>query len=139
MTAFASITINDGQATPVAHTFTARRIENGVAKWQDISSGISVGFPTTQVSLREPIKGSKSPTYRAFLKITVPVMEVVNASTYNGITPAPTKAYEMIANVEFLMPERSVLQNRKDLRAYVANALAQADLKSLFEDLNMIY
>lgn len=139
MTAFTNITINDGQATPVAHTFTARRIDNGVAKWQDISGGIAVGFPTITSSLREPIKGSSTPLYKDVMKITLPVLEVVNSSTYSGITPAPTKAYDLQVNVEFLMPERSTNQDRKNIRAYVANALAQADLKAMIEDLNMVY
>lgn len=139
MTAFANITINDGQATPVAHTFTARKIQDGIAKWQDISGGIAVGFPTVTASLREPLKGSKMPMYQVTLNITVPKLETVNASTYNGITPAPTKAYDCVAKVTLLIPERSVTQDRKDLRAYLANALAQADLKAMIEDLNFVY
>lgn len=139
MTAFANITINDGQATPVAHTFTARRIDAGLAKWQDISGGIAVGFPTIRASLREPVKGSKIPSYKAVIDVVVPVLETVSNSTFSGITPAPTKAYDCIARLELIMPERSVSQDRKNLRAYVANALAQADLKALIEDLNMVY
>lgn len=139
MTAFANITINDGQATPVAHTFTARRIADGLAKWQDISGGIAVGFPTLTVSLREPVPGTKDPMYKATFMWKVPKLETVNASTYSGITPAPTKAYECACKIEFSFPERSVTQDRKDLRAYVANSLAQLDLKALIEDLNFVY
>lgn len=139
MTAFTNITINDGQGTPVAHTFTARKIENGTAKWQDISGGIAVGFPTITAALREPIKGQPIPAYKATIKIVVPVLETVSNSTYSGITPAPTKAYDVTAVLEMVMPERSVAQDRKNLRAYVANALAQADLKALIEDLNFVY
>lgn len=139
MTAFTTITINDGQAVPVAHTFTARRLENGVAKWQDLSGGIAVGFPTIQASLREPVKNSKTPVYKAAIKFTLPVLETVNASTYNGITPAPTKAYDVVANLEILMPERSALQDRKNIQAYLVNSLNQVDLKSLIVDLNMVY
>lgn len=139
MTAFTTITINDGQATPAARTFTARRLENGVAKWQDLSGGIAVGFPTIQASLREPVKNSKTPVYKAMVKFTLPVLEAVNASTYNGIVPAPTKAYDVVANVEILMPERSALQDRKNIQAYLVNALNQADIKSLIVDLNMVY
>lgn len=139
MTAFAAITINDGQATPVAHTFSPRRINDGIAKWQDLSGGIAVGFPTLTCMLREPLRGQKAKVFRAQLKVVVPVLETISNSTYSGILPAPTKGYEMVATVEFLIPERSTLQNRKDLRAYVANALAQADIKSLCEDLAMIF
>lgn len=139
MTAFATITINDGQAAPVAHTFTARRIDQSVAKWQDISSGIAVGFPTITASLREPVRGGKNSIYKANVKIVLPVLEVVNSSTYSGITPAPTKAYDVIANFEVLMPERSTLADRKNIHAYVVNALNQVDLKSMIVDLNMVY
>lgn len=139
MTAFGNITLNDGQGTPVAHTFSARRIEAGIAKWQDISGGIAQGFATITASLREPVKGSKTPVYKAELNFYSPKLETVNASTYNGITPAPTKAYECVAKLTFLLPERSVTQDRKDIRAYVANALAQADIKALIEDLNFVY
>lgn len=139
MTAFANITINDGQATPVAHTFSARRIDAGIAKWQDTSSGIAVGFPTITATLREPLKGSKNPMYKAVLKIVLPVLEVVNSSTYSGITPAPTKAYDLVANLEIMMPERSALIDRKNIQAYIVNALNQVDLKSLVVDLNMVH
>lgn len=140
MTAFANLTINDGQATPVAHTFTARRIDGGIAKWQDISSGIAVGFPTITCSLKEPVKGPNgNRAYRGILKVTLPILETVNASTYNGITPAPTKAYDVEMITTFSFPERSTTQDRKNIRAYLANALAQADLKSLIEDLNFVY
>lgn len=139
MTAFTNITINDGQATPVAHTFTARRLDNGVAKWQDLSGGVAVGFPTIVASLREPLKNSKTPIYKASLKFTLPVLEVVNASTYNGITPAPTKAYDVVANLDIMMPERSTLLDRKNIQAYLVNSLNQIDIKSLIVDLNMVY
>lgn len=139
MPAFANISLNDGQATPVSHTFTARRIAEGIAKWQDTSSGIAVGFPTVTASLREPVPGNKARNYRLTLKFAVPTLETVSNSTYSGITPAPTKAYECLCNVEFILPERSITQNRKDIRAYVANALAQVDLKSMIEDLAMVY
>lgn len=139
MTAFVNITLNDGQATPVAHTFAARRITEGIAKWQDVSSGVAVGFPTVTASLREPVKGSKVPVYRAEIVITVPKLETVNASTYNGITPAPTKAYDCVAKLTLLLPERSETAVRKDMRAYLANALAQADIKTMIEDLAFVY
>lgn len=141
MTAFANITINDGAASPVARTFSARSIADGIAKWQETTGGIAVGFPTITASLREPLKNQKNGArvYRGTLKITYPVLEVVNASTYNGITPAPTKAYDCVMNVDFTFPERSTQQDRKHARAFLANALAQADLKALIEDLSMVY
>lgn len=141
MTAFTNLSINDGQASPVAHTFTARRIDAGVAKWQDISGGIPVGFTTLRASLREPVKGQKngSAVYKVVIDLVIPTLETVSNSTYSGILPAPTKAYDCVCRIEMMLPERSALQDRKNLRAYIANALGQADLKALIEDLNMVY
>lgn len=62
MTAFAALTaINDGQATPVAHTFSPVSIDAaGIAKWVDRVGGISIGFPTVTLSVREPSKSSRA-------------------------------------------------------------------------------
>lgn len=140
MTAFANITLNDGQATPVAHTFAPRRISaDGVAKWQDLSSGIAVGFPTLTAQLREPIKGSKVPTYRATIRLQVPTLEVISNSTVSGILPAPTKAYDSGVEVTFLFPERGTAAQRKDVVAYVKNALTQADIVAMLVDLAFVY
>jgi len=125
MTAIAALTLADGAATPVNHTFSPVNIDAaGVAKWADRSGGISVGFPQISFSLRNPSKGFKS--YRITAKVVVPVLEVTSPSTTTGIQPAPTLAYNMQGTVEFTLPERSTLQQRKDLLAYVRNYMANA-------------
>lgn len=141
MTQFTNITLNDGQATPVVHTFTARRITpDGVARWQDISGGIAAGFITLEANLREPVPNKSGiPCYKARLKLMVPTLEVVTASTYNGITPAPTKAYDCAFDGEFLFPARAGTQERKNLVAYVKSALSQVDIQALLFDLNFVY
>lgn len=125
MTAIAAMTINDGQATPVAHTFAPVNIDQtGVAKWADRSGGIALGFPTITFSMRQPTKASRN--YRVTAKVALPVLEQTSASTATGIQPAPTKAYDLLANLEFVLPERSTLAQRNDLIAYVKNFLANA-------------
>jgi len=125
MSAIANIVINDGQATPVSHTFAPVTIDaQGVAKWADRSGGISVGFPGLSYSLKSPSGNSKS--YKMTAKVTLPVLEQTSPSTSTGIQPAPTVAYNLIANVELVLPERSTLQDRKNLLAYLRNYLANA-------------
>lgn len=137
MAAFADLTINDGQATPVAHTFKARRITpEGVARYQDISSGIAIGFPTIEVSNREPLKNS--PNYRVKVKAILPVLETISGNTHAGIVAAPQKAYDLIADMEFILPARSTLAVRKDLLAYVKNCLAHATMTSVLQDLDFV-
>jgi hypothetical protein len=125
MSAIAPVVINDGQATPVAHTFAPVTIDaTGVAKWADRSTGISVGFPQLSYSLKNPNGTSKN--YRLTAKVTLPVLEQTSPSTSTGIQPAPTVAYNLIANVDIVLPERSTLADRKNLIAYVRNFLANA-------------
>lgn len=125
MSAIAPIVINDGQSTPVAHTFAPVTIDaQGVAKWADRSTGISVGFPGLSYSLKNPSGQSRS--YKMTAKVTLPVLEQTSPSTSTGIQPAPTVAYNCIANIELVLPERSTLADRKNLIAFVRNYLANA-------------
>lgn len=125
MTAIAALTLQDGQATPVTHTFGVVNIDSaGVAKWADRSGGIALGFPVLTFSMKVPNKNSRA--YRVTAKVVTPVLEVTSPSTSTGIQPAPTKAYDLIANLEFVMPERSTAAQRADLLAYVKNFLANS-------------
>lgn len=137
MPAFAAITLNDGASTPVAHVFDPATLNGLQSTFADRSGGISVGFPTVTILSSVPTKTSR--LYKVRAKIVMPVMEVVNSSTYSGITPAPTKAYDMTCVIEFFMPERSTLQQRKDIRAFAKNFLAHATATSLVETLETVY
>lgn len=136
MTAFADLTINDGQATPVAHTFKARRIDGIVAKYQDISGGIAIGYPQVTLSSREPIGNSGN--YKVVAKVILPVLETVSGTSYAGIVAAPTLAYNLTFTGEFILPSRSTLAVRKDILAYVKNLLNNAVVTSLVQDLDFV-
>jgi hypothetical protein len=124
MTAIAALILNDGQATPVAHTFSPVNIDQaGVARWADRSGGIALGFPVITFSNKGPVaKGSRN--FRETFKVVFPVLELTSPSTMTGIQPAPTKAFDLIFNGEFVLPERSSLAQRNDLLAFVKNFLA---------------
>lgn len=144
MTAIAALTLADGQATPVTKTFSPVNIDaNGVAKWADRSGGIAIGFNSVSMRLRTPPTAGKTSSsdrvYRLALKVSTPVLEVTSASTGTGIQPAPTKAYEPFANIELVLPERSTLQQRKDLLAYVKNFLNSAVVKDGVENFEQVY
>jgi len=124
MTAIAALTLNDGQATPVAHTFAPVDINAGVAKWADRAGGIALGYPVVTFSMRQPTKASRN--YKVTAKVVTPILEQTSASTSTGIQPAPTKAYDLVGNIEFILPERSTLAQRNDFLAYVKNFLANA-------------
>ncbi len=138
MTAIAALTLNDGKPTPVAHTFSPVNIDQaGVAKWADRSGGIAIGYPAVSFSIRQPTKASRM--YRVTAKVVLPVLEQTSASTATGIQPAPTKAYDLLATLELVLPERSTLDQRKDLLAYVKNYIANSVLTSAVSDFESVY
>lgn len=139
MAAIANIVINDGKATPVAHTFApvTSSDPNGVAVWTDRATGIAVGFPVITMKLRSPSKGSRN--YKLTSKVKLPVLNVTSPSTGTGIQPLPSVAYNIEANIEFVMPQASLLADRKDFFAFVKNFMANAVWTSAVENYEEVY
>lgn len=138
MTAIAALTLADGQTTPANHTFNPVNIDQaGIAKWADRSGGIAIGYPVVSFAMRSPSKGSRN--YKVTAKVVTPVLEVTSPSTGTGIQPAPTKAYDLLATVEFILPERSTLDQRKDMLAYLKNYLASAVVTAAVNDFESVY
>lgn len=125
MAAIAPLVLKDGAA--VNHTFTPVEVSAGVAKYQDVSSGIAISFPTVTTSLRLPSK--KAPSAKAVMRITVPVTHIMAPSV------VPTKDFDMLANIDVIMPEKATPAQRADLAAYVSNLLASAPVQSMLKDL----
>jgi hypothetical protein len=138
MAAIANLVLTDAAGTPVNHTFGPVNVDpQGVAHWADRSGGIALGFPTANFSLRPPNKQTRN--YKLTLKVVTPVLEVTSPSTSTGIQPAPTKAYDLTAVVEMVLPERSTLQQRKDLAAFMRDYLSEAIITSAIENFEAIY
>lgn len=138
MTAIAALTLADGQATPVNHTFSPVNIDSaGIAKWADRVGGIALGFPVVSFTLRNPTKTSR--VYKVSGKVVVPVLEVTSPSTSTGIQPAPTKAYDLTATIEMILPERSTAAQRADLLAYSKNFLANAVMSAAVASFESVY
>lgn len=144
MGAIANIVLNDAAATPVAHTFNPSRqgLQTdglSVAEWEDraANGGIPVGYFKISAKLRRPTKQLK--TYRVSVKVETPVMEVVSNSTVSGIAPAPTVAYNPLFQGDFVLPERSSLQSRKDLRKMVKELFESAAFVAAVENLDFPY
>lgn len=140
MPAIGNIVIADGQTTPVNHTFSPVGINSDmVAFYDDRSAGIAIGYNALSVSLRKPTNGATNRNFKAQLKLVLPTLEVTSPSTSTGIQPAPTKAYDAMVTVEFVLPERSSTQNRKDLLTMLKNALAHSTIQSVVQDLENVY
>lgn len=95
----------------------------GVASWVDRSGGIAIGYPRLTMSVRPPTKASR--VYKVTTKLVLPTLEQTSPSTATGIQPAPTKAYDCMAVMEFFLPERSTLAERQKLFSEVASLFAR--------------
>jgi hypothetical protein len=144
MSAVIDIVLNDAQATPVAHTFIPLGPDqNGAWWWEDQTGASPIGYNRISMQLVRPSpaqNGSNAGDRTARVKfgIHTPKLETLGTSD-SGLTPPATVAYTPRCNVEFIMSERSTLQDRKDLRKYVDFAMAEAQLTAMVEQLQNVY
>lgn len=127
MAAQADIVLNDGQATPVARTFSVRGATFDKALWKNISSGINVGMPEITIGVKE----TSGPQGKVVVdaRIKVPAMEVISGSD-GGYTPSPKEAYSCWGVASFTLPNRSQLADRKDILAFLQNLFANTQLRN---------
>lgn len=129
MPAIATLTVNDGLATPVAHTFAPQSTTGSRSSWADRSPTIPAGYRTISHELLDP-NGN-----RTVHKITMGFMCPVVATVDGSDTVVRYNSAQVVLNVN----PQSTLQERKDLLAYVANTLGLATIKTSVENLEPFY
>lgn len=128
MSQIANITLADGQATPVNHTFTVINPQNGTAtaEWRDLSRSARSQQVTVQSILRRANGNS------ARNKVEVSIYAPILRTDAGGVLQATDMAS---AKVTITLPDIMLDTERKDLRAYVANFLNTAAFKEQVESL----
>lgn len=141
MAAIANIVINDGQGTPVAHTFAPAKTQADMALLEDRTAGIYIGYNKLTFALVRPVGASKEATrnLKLSIKIETPKLETVSNNTVSGIAPAPTISYRPVVELMATFPERCSLQDRRDLQAYIKNVLANSFVTDAFEKYELPY
>lgn len=124
-----SIVINNGAATPVAHTFNVKANDQRISTYEDRVGGIAIGYGRLRIRTAD-----NDSIRRVEATLAIPVLEAVSGVNSQGFTPAAKVAYVMTAKVEFLLPTRCVLQDRKDILAYAKNLLAHSFTTALVQD-----
>lgn len=125
----AALVVNDGQATPVAVTFSPESVTPGLSSFADRASGISIGFRRVKVS--NAFASGKSVVNRSKLSVEMPI-----TTTVSGVT---TVGFTLRANLEFILPDGCTDAQRKDLFAFVKNGLSNALLIGALRDLDPLY
>lgn len=129
MATIADIILNDGAATPVAHTFKVKSNDMGVSRFEDRASGIPVGFGLMIVKTEETANVRK-----VMLEYKLPTLEAVSGANAAGFTPAASVAYVTRVKVEFFLPQRGTTQERKNVLAFLSNGLSNTTIKSIIVD-----
>jgi hypothetical protein len=139
MSAKTTIVLTDvTPVTPVARSFYPLPPQkNGILSWIDRTIAILKGQNRLTLEQRESTR--KAPALKVAWKLETPVLEQTSASTSTGIQPAPTLAYSLLFNMEFILPDRSTLQERKDLLAMARDLIDEAIVGQQVEDGNLIY
>ncbi len=139
-----NIVLADALATPVTHTFTpVGRDAKGTYWFEDTSQANAIGFWRVSIDVVRPSiaaakQSSEGRSYRVKIGLHEPILETVSNATVSGIAPAPTVSYTSRSFTEYVMPERSTLQNRKDLRKMTANLMADTQVVAVVENLTYI-
>jgi hypothetical protein len=111
--------------------------------FEDQSAANQIGNWRISVEMTRPpvpaaSQSSSGRTNRVRIGLHEPILETVSNNTVSGISPAPTVSYVSRCYEEFVMPERSTLQNRKDLRKMAASLMADTQIVSVVENLTYI-
>lgn len=122
MPAQSSLVINDGQGTPVAHTFAPNGSmqladKKVVSEWVDRSPATKVGYLT--------IREQHAPSNQNGLEKIRWVIEKPTTETLSG-APAPTKAYANTVVIEAWIHDRASVAELADLVAFAKNFTANA-------------
>lgn len=143
MSAVANIVLNDAQATPVAHTFIPLGQNGNVWWFEDQTGTASIAYNRISLELVRPLPAangvnSDKRVNRVKIGIHTPKVEALGVSD-SGYTPSPTIAYTPRFVCEFIMSERALLQDRKDLRKYADFLLAETQLTNMVENLQNVF
>jgi hypothetical protein len=129
MPAMANIVINDGKSTPVAHTFAPVTTDGSAASLANRAASIPRGFELLGVEVRKPQSATGS--YRVQVDMTLPVVAAVDGTDQ----VVKTSKASLVLNIS----QDSTTAERKDMRVLLANALQNALITSVIENLEPIY
>lgn len=129
MPAIAAITLADGATTPVNHTFAPVTTDGAAAEWADRSPASPAGFLKMNHEVGQP--ASPSAAYRVKIGFNIPVM-----ATVDGV---PTVVRNSSASVTFNFSTQSSEQERKDMLAYVKNALSNSSIATSVTNIEPFY
>lgn len=125
------IVLNDGQGTPVAHTFKPTRLASSVNAFlfEDRAAGVKAGYNTIRVETRSTPNASKID-----IVLTVPRLAVTAPSSGTGVQPNPVRAYAELVRLTITRPDALEQTIANDAYAFLKNMLANLQVQSWIKD-----
>lgn len=134
MSAIAAITLPDAAGTPVNHVFNPMSVKGDKGTWANQAASLPIGFETIDMTLADP--SGNVTVYRQNTSMRLPVLKTTTDTGGNSVT---TVDYWLEASLELKIPQRSTLQNRKDLVKLFTGLLSNAQFTSQAQDLQHTY
>jgi hypothetical protein len=129
MPAIAALTINDGAASPVAHTFAVGGTDGTTGKFADKVSGVPAGYTKITHEFREA--KSAGGAHSVILGFSAPIL-----GTVNGVTQVVRTSN---AQVRLNFAQDGTDAERKDLVAYIYNYIGNATVRPAIYNLDPWY
>lgn len=123
------LSILDGQATPVAHSFAPERVAPDGSVFTERTAASSAGY--LRLGIKYSAASSQRATNRVDVSFTYPVLQTVN-----GVSSV---AYTGRFAGYFVIPDTMTQAERWNLAAYVANALDATAIRAVVKDLDPLY
>lgn len=123
MSAIGTMSVYDGQATPVAHNLLAESVSRDgttvTATYKESLTGVPDYAQITMVVKRQKLGSGIN---RVSTRVSIPVMESVSGVNAAGYTAAPKVAYTDTVEIIGFFHERSLISGRRSARQLALNA-----------------
>ena len=136
MSAIANIAIQDGQGTPVTHTFYPIQTGPTTKLRENLTALPTLGQGVVSVVTR---LDGKAGLNRVRVVLELPALESETGANSSGYTAAPKVAYMNKVTAEFILPSRGTAAQRKDLRTLMSNLVLNAVVSDSIDNLNQPY
>lgn len=130
----APITIKDGASTPADHVFSPASVNGEAASFQDLSPATVMGRDKLSVVSRGASGGNSQ---RITIRLSRPV--TVTATDPNTGKVSTVVDREYLGVVDLYVPKAGTTQERKDLRTLIANALLNASVGGVVDNIEWYY
>lgn len=129
MAAAVDLVLNDGQGTPVAHTFSPARKDGVLVEYEErLTAHTPSGFFTIGISQSSLKKNSS--VIRMKVSLALPI-EVFDTSTSAYSYPNVCRF-----NIDVLIPTTATSSVRNDVAAYAKNLLAHTVIQNMIKNLD---